>query len=48
LKAHEDGWQSEQGMEAYFRFCNQESTHQSLNYQTPQKVYTGASQLEII
>lgn len=39
LKAYEDGWQLEEDMARYFRFYNQESTHQSLNYQTPQKVY---------
>ena len=39
LKAYEDGWQLERGMEAYFRFYNQERPHQSLNDQTPKKVY---------
>jgi putative transposase len=39
LKAYQDGWQLEQGMEQYFRFYNQQRAHQSLKYQTPQKVY---------
>lgn len=41
LKAYEDGWQLEKGMDRYFNFYNQERTHQSLNYQTPKKVYKG-------
>ena len=39
LKSYHDGWHLEQGMEAYFRFYNQERAHQSLNLQTPQQVY---------
>jgi putative transposase len=39
LKAYEDGWQLEQGMNNYFRFYNQERTHQSLKYHTPEKIY---------
>lgn len=39
LKAYEDGWQLEQGMNNYFRFYNRERTHQSLKYNTPEKVY---------
>jgi putative transposase len=39
LKAYADGWQLEKGMESYFNFYNQERLHQSLDYQTPQKVY---------
>lgn len=39
LKAYEDGWQLEQGMNNYFRFYNQERIHQSLQYQTPKNVY---------
>lgn len=39
LKAYTDGWQLEKGMSSYFNFYNQERMHQSLEYQTPQKVY---------
>jgi putative transposase len=39
LKAYEDGWQLEKGMNHYFQFYNQERTHQSLYYLTPKKVY---------
>ena len=39
LKAYEDGWQLEKGMEKYFLFYNQERMHQSLQYQTPKQVY---------
>jgi putative transposase len=39
LKAYEDGWQLEQGMNNYFCFYNQERIHQSLKYQTPKNVY---------
>jgi putative transposase len=39
LKAYADGWQLEKGMSSYFKFYNQERMHQSLAYQTPQKVY---------
>jgi len=42
LKSYEDGWQLEKGMDSYFRFYNQERPHQSLNYQTPKKVYKDA------
>ena len=42
LKAYEDGWQLEKGMDNYFQFYNQERTHQSLQYQTPKKVYQDA------
>lgn len=48
LKAYEDGWQLEKGMERYFRFYNQERMHQSLDYQTPQKVYKNACSLQTI
>ncbi len=39
LKSYQDGWQLQQGMEAYSRFYNQERVHQSHKYQTPQTVY---------
>lgn len=39
LKAYADGWQLEKGMDSYFNFYNRERMHQSLDYQTPQKVY---------
>jgi putative transposase len=39
LKAYENGWQLEKGMDNYFCFYNQERMHQSLQYQTPKKVY---------
>lgn len=48
LKAYEDGWQLEKGMKNYFHFYNQERTHQSLNYQTPKKVYDNACSIEAI
>jgi len=43
LKAYEDGWQLEKGMRGYFNVYNNERPHQSLDYQTPQKVYDKAS-----
>ena len=48
LKAYEDGWQLEKGMSSYFRFYNQERMHQTLDYQTPQKVYDQARELKTI
>jgi len=39
LKAYEDGWQLEKGMDTYFCFYNQVRTHQSLKYRTPAMVY---------
>jgi putative transposase len=39
LKSYEDGWQLEKGMDNNFQFYNQERTHQSLQHQTPKKVY---------
>ncbi len=46
LKAYADGWQLEKGMKIYFNFYNQERLHQSLDYQTPQKVYDNANSLK--
>jgi putative transposase len=46
LKAYEDGWQLEQGMNTYFHFYNQERMHQSLQYQTPKQVYIESCSLE--
>ncbi len=37
LKAYEDGWQLEQGMDTYFRFYNQERTHQKSQLSDPSK-----------
>jgi len=48
LKAYADGWQLEKGMKSYFNFYNQERMHQNLEYQTPQKVYDQARELETI
>jgi len=48
LKAYADGWQLEKEMSRYFRFYNQERMHQSLKYQTPQKVYDKARELKTI
>jgi len=42
LKAYEHGWLLEKGISNYFSFYNQERMHQSLDYQTPQKVYFNA------
>lgn len=48
LRTYEDGWQLEKGMNSYFSFYNQERMHQSLDYQTPLKVYQQDSTLKII
>lgn len=48
LKAYEDGWQLEKGMSRYFHFYNRERLHQSLNYQTPQKVYFNTCSTQMI
>ncbi len=48
LKAYEDGWQLEKGMSRYFSFYNQERMHQSLDYQTPLKVYQQDNSSKII
>lgn len=38
LKAYQDGWQSENGLKAYFEFYNCRRFHQGLNYRTPEQV----------
>ncbi len=48
LKAYEDGWQLEKGMDTYFRFYNQERIHQSLQYKTPKQVYRESCSIETI
>jgi putative transposase len=47
LKAYEDGWQLEKGMDSYFNFYNRERLHQSLDYKTPQEVCLGACRAQI-
>jgi putative transposase len=39
LHVHENGLDLYQGLSEYFRFYNQERIHQSLQYETPEKVY---------
>ncbi len=46
LKSYQDGWQLQQGMQEYFCFYNQQRAHQSLQYQTPYKVYRDACLIE--
>ena len=41
LKAYQDGWQLEAGLQAYFEFYNCRRFHQSLNYRTPEQVLKG-------
>lgn len=41
LKAYQDGWQLEAGLQAYFEFYNCRRFHQALNYQTPEQVLKG-------
>lgn len=41
LKAYQDGWQLETGLQAYFEFYNCQRFHQSLNYRTPEQVLKG-------
>lgn len=41
LKAYQDGWQLEAGLQAYFEFDNCRSFYQSLNYRTPEEVLKG-------
>jgi putative transposase len=43
LKNYESVLALEQGLEAYFRFYNQERLHQGLNYQTPAAVHFATS-----
>ena len=39
LKSYQNGTELQNGLEKYFDFYNQERLHQSLSYQTPDKVY---------
>lgn len=41
LKAYQDSWQLETGLQAYFEFYNCRRFHQSLNYRTPEQVLKG-------
>jgi putative transposase len=41
LRGYESVVELERGLRAYFRFSNEERSHQSLDYQTPAKVYNG-------
>lgn len=41
LKAYQDGWQLEAGLQAYFEFYNRRRFHQGLGYQTPEQVLKG-------
>lgn len=42
LKVYRDGRDARHSLDSYFRFYNTERPHQSLGYQTPGEVYTGA------
>jgi hypothetical protein len=39
LKSYQNGTDLQKGLEKYFDFYNRERFHQSLSYQTPDKVY---------
>lgn len=41
LKAYQDGWQLENGLQAYFEFYNSRRFHQGLSYRTPEQVLKG-------
>lgn len=41
LKAYQDGWQLETGLQAYFEFYNSRRFHQGLSYRTPEQVLKG-------
>jgi putative transposase len=43
LKSYQNGTELQKGLEKYFDFYNQERFHQSLNYQTPDKVFSQAA-----
>lgn len=43
LKSYQNGAELQKGLEKYFDFYNQERFHQSLSYQTPNKVYSQAA-----
>ncbi len=45
LKSYQNGTELQNGLEKYFDFYNQERLHQSLSYQTPDKVYLFAASL---
>ena len=38
---NQDVTEAKDGLSAYFRWYNQERLHQSLEYNTPESVYTG-------
>ena len=39
LKAYEDGWATQQGLQQYFAFYNTCRPHQALDYRTPEEVH---------
>jgi putative transposase len=41
LKAYENGWEAQAGIDAYFHFYNSQRPHQTLGYRTPAEVFTG-------
>jgi putative transposase len=41
LKAYQDGWQLEAGLQVYFEFYNGRRFHQGLSYKTPEQVLMG-------
>jgi Integrase core domain len=43
LKSYKNGTDLQNGLEKYFDFYNQERFHQSLSYQTPDKVFSKAA-----
>ena len=43
LKSYQNGIALQKGLEKYFDFYNRERFHQSLSYQTPDKVYSKAA-----
>lgn len=43
LKSYQNGVELQKGLEKYFDFYNRERFHQSLSYQTPDKVYSQAA-----
>jgi putative transposase len=47
LRAYENGTQLRRGLTEYFDFYNTRRTHQALDYQTPDDVYYGGSELRL-
>jgi putative transposase len=43
LKSYQNDIELQKGLEKYFYFYNRERFHQSLSYQTPDKVYSQAA-----